>query len=110
MNYSTKMFTDGVALGGSPNRLGEVVSVYAMDTAVMRDRRVLTSAPFAFLIIPLHFEMTGLMVFVMEIIQAFNDRIAATTEQLAAQSGGSGLDIAQSLPVFRDQDLSMMAT
>ena len=108
MNRSTRMFVDGVALGGSPERVGEIASAYAMDTALMRDRRVVTAAPFAFLIIPLHFAMTGLTVFVMEIMQAFNDRISVAAEQLAAQSGGSGLGIAQTLPVFRGQDLTMM--
>ena len=52
--------------------------------------------------------MTGLTVFVMEIMIAFNDRISTAAEQLAAQSVGAGLGIAQSLPVFRGQDLSLM--
>ena len=108
MSRSTRMFVDGVALGGAPDRIGEIASAYAMDTALMRDRRVVTAAPFAFLIIPLHFAMTGLTVFVMEIMIAFNDRISAAAAQLAAQSGSSGLSIAQSLPVFRGQDLTLM--
>lgn len=108
MNRSTRMFVDGCALGGSPDRVGEIAGGYAMDTALMRDRRAVTAAPFAFLIIPLHFAMTGLTVFVMEIMIAFNDRISTAAEQLAAQSVGAGLGIAQSLPVFRGQDLSLM--
>ena len=108
MNRSTRMFVDGCALGGSPDRVGEIAAGYAMDTALMRDRRVVTAAPFAFLIIPLHFAMTGLTVFVMEIMIAFNDRISAAADQLAAQSGSAGLSIAQSLPVFRGQDLTLM--
>ena len=108
MNRSTRMFVDGCALGGAPDRVGEIAAGYAMDTALMRDRRVVTAAPFAFLIIPLHFAMTGLTVFVMEIMIAFNDRISAAAAQLAAQSGSAGLSIAQSLPVFRGQDLTLM--
>ncbi|MBQ11099.1 MAG: hypothetical protein CMJ45_06070 [Planctomyces sp.] len=79
-----------------------------MDTALMRERRMVTAAPFAFLIIPLHFAMTGLMVFVMEIMNAFNERIGEAAAQMASQSGGSGLGIAATLPVFKGQDLSLL--
>lgn len=109
MNRSTRMFVDGVALGGAPDRIGEIASAYAMDTALMRERRLVTAAPFAFLIIPLHFAMTGLMVFVMEIMNAFNERISAAAAQMASQSGGSGLGIAATLPVFKGQDLSLLS-
>ncbi|PKB79264.1 MAG: hypothetical protein BZY88_14175 [SAR202 cluster bacterium Io17-Chloro-G9] len=79
-----------------------------MDTALMRDRRAVSAAPFAFLTIPLHFAMTGLMVFIMEIMTAFNDRITAAANTLESQSGSAGIGLVSSLPVFKGQDLSML--
>jgi len=50
--------------------------------------------PFAFLTIPLHFAMTGLMVFVMEIMIAFNARITTALEEMENISGGTGIFMA----------------
>ena len=109
MNRATRMFVDGVALGGPPDRVGAIASEYAMDAAMMRARRVVSAAPFAFLTIPLHFAMTGLMVFVMEIMNAFNTRIGMAVADLESTSGSSTVGIASSLPVFQEQDLTMLS-
>ena len=109
VHRSTRMFVDGVTLGGPPDRVAAIAAEYAMDSALMRARRNVSAAPFAFLVIPLHFAMTGLMVFVHEIIKAFNVRITEASETLQAQSGGSGLDMLPSLPVFQTQDISMLS-
>ena len=76
----------------------------------MRARRGVAAAPFAFLVIPLHFAMTGLMMFVLEILKSFNTHIEQATEELAAQSGGSGIGMLPALPVFQSQDMSMLST
>ena len=87
MNRTSRMFVDGVSLGGPPERVGAIAAEYAMDSALMRARLMVAAAPFAFLVIPLHFAMTGLMTFVLEILRAFNTHIALATEELASQSG-----------------------
>jgi len=109
MNRTTRMFVDGVSLGGPPERVGAIAAEYAMDSATMRARRMVSSAPFAFLVIPLHFAMTGLMMFVLEIIRAFNTRIELATEELAAQSGGEGIGLLPALPIFQSQDMFLMS-
>ena len=110
MNRTSRMFVDGVSLGGPPERVGAIAAEYAMDSALMRARRMVAAAPFAFLVIPLHFAMTGLMTFVLEIMKAFNTRIALATEELASQSGGSGIGMLPALPVFQPQDISLLST
>jgi flagellar protein FlaJ len=109
MNRTTHMFVDGVTLGGPAERVGAIASEFAMDAALMRARRNVAAAPFAFLVIPLHFAMTGLMVFVLEIMKAFNARITEASEELAANSAGSGLGLLPSLPVFQSHDMSTLA-
>jgi archaellum biogenesis protein FlaJ (TadC family) len=54
-NRATKVFVDGITLGGPPEKVGEISGEYAMDTALMRARRAVSAMPFAFLTIPLHF-------------------------------------------------------
>jgi flagellar protein FlaJ len=82
MNRTTRMFVDGVALGGAPDKVGAIAAEYSMDAALMRARRNVSATPFAFLTIPLHFAMTGLMVFILEIMKAFNERITAAIAEL----------------------------
>ena len=109
MNRITRMFVDGISLGGPPERVGAIAAEYAMDSATMRARRMVAATPFAFLVIPLHFAMTGLMTFVLEIIRAFNTRIALATADLAAQSGGSGIGLLPALPIFQPQDMTLIS-
>ena len=108
-NRSTRMFVDGVALGGPPDRVGEIAGEYAMDAALMRSRRTVSAAPFAFLTIPLHFAMTGLMIFVLEIMKAVNGRITTALEEMEAYSSGTGVSAVASLPVFQSQDMTMLS-
>ena len=110
MNRTSRMFVDGVSLGGPPERVGAIAAEYAMDSATMRARRMVSAAPFAFLVIPLHFAMTGLMMFVLEIIRAFNTRIELATVDLAAQSGEEAIGNLPALPIFQSQDMTLMST
>jgi flagellar protein FlaJ len=109
ISRGTRMFVDGVTLGGPPERVGAIAAEFAMDAALMRSRRLVSSAPFAFLVIPLHFAMTGLMVFVLEIMKAFNTRISVAADTLESQADGSGLAMLPSLPVFQQHDMGMLS-
>ena len=109
ISRGTRIFVDGVSLGGPPDRVGAIAAEYAMDSALMRARRSVAAAPFAFLIVPLHFAMTALMVFVLEIMRACNTRIAMASDQLASQSDGNGLAMLPDLPVFQPQDVTMLS-
>ena len=110
MSRATRMFVDGVSLGGPPDKVGALAAEYATDSALMRARRAVSAAPFAFLVVPLHFAMTGLMVFVLEIMKAFNFRIAEASLDLEKNSEGSGLALLPSLPVFQPQDIGLLTT
>ena len=110
ISRATRIFVDGVSLGGPPERVGAIAAEYAMDAALMRARRSVAAAPFAFLVVPLHFAMTALMVFVLEIMRAFNTRIAMASTELESQSGGSGLSMLPDLPVFQPHDVPCCRT
>lgn len=108
MNRTTRIFADGVALGGSPEIVGALAAEYSMDAALMRSRRNVSAAPFAFLTIPLHFAMTGLMIFILEIMKSFNDRITQAVLDLEAQTSGGTLAALPALPVFQPHNMTMI--
>ena len=102
------MFVDGVALGGSAERVGGIASKFAMDVALLRDRRAVAALPFAILTIPLHFAMTALMVFILEIMVTFNSQISGAIADLNESSAGQGLALLPPLPVFQSQDMTSL--
>lgn len=108
MNRATRMLIDGIALGGPADKVGGIAAEYAMDAALMRARRTNSATPFAMLTIPLHFAMTALMVFILEIMKAFNFRITEAVEELESQATGGALGLLPALPVFQPQDLGLM--
>lgn len=108
MNSSTRMFVDGVTLGGSAERVGGIASKYAMEVALLRDRRAVAALPFAMLTIPLHFAMTALMVFILEIMVTFNREISGAIVELNESSAGKGLALLPPLPIFQTQDMSSL--
>ena len=109
LNPSTRMFVDGVALGGSAETVGGIASKHALEVALLRDRRAVAALPFAILTIPLHFAMTALMVFILEIMVTFNSQISGAIADLNETSAGQGLALLPPLPVFQSQDMSSLA-
>ena len=109
LNSSTRMFVDGVALGGEPDKVGSIASKYAQEVALLRDRRAVSAAPFAILTIPLHFAMTALMVFILEIMITFNAQISGAIAELQESSSGQGLALLPELPVFQSQDMGALS-
>ena len=108
LNRTTRMFVEGISVGGPPERVGAIASAYAMDSALMRARRSVTAAPFAFLCMPLHFAMTALMVFVFELMRSFNDKIITMTQALDGNAAGGVQATMPALPVFQGQDMGLL--
>ena len=105
VNRSTTMFLDGTNLGGSPSRVGEIAADYALTMSLLRAKRFVTATPFAYLTIPLHGAMTALLIFVMEIMRAFNGKLTEAVAELDAQRPGASLSM-PNLPVFQPSDIT----
>ena len=102
VHRSTTMFVDGTSMGGSPERVGRIASDYALNMALLRAKRHVTALPFAYLTIPLHGAMTALLIFVLGIMNSFNDKLLEARLELSADA------IVQlpTLPVFQTKDLT----
>jgi flagellar protein FlaJ len=104
MNRTTNIFLDGVSLGGDAAKVGAIAAEFSMDAALMRARRTVSATPFAYLTIPLHFAMTGLMTFILEIMRSFNEVITLAVADLASQPGNA-IGALPDLPLFHPQNM-----
>ena len=105
VNRTTRMFVDGSTLGGSPEVVGQISSDYALSIALLRAKRKVTALPFAYLTVPLHGAMSALLIFVMEIMTSFNEKLVVATAELTSQSGSATIQV-PNLPVFQPKDMT----
>lgn len=68
---SVKMFHDANRLGGEPEQVGQRSSLVAMTMSFLRARRTQVSTTFGYLVIAMHVALTGLLVFVIEVLLSF---------------------------------------
>ncbi len=68
VSRTVQMFYDGIKLGGEPERIGLLSSVYSMKISLLRTKRQLVSSTFNWLIIPLHISLTALLVFILQVM------------------------------------------
>ena len=108
VHRSTTMFVDGTSLGGSPEKVGSIASDYAMSIALLRARRHVTALPFAYLTIPLHGAMSALLIFVLELMTAFNQKLATASAELVEQSADAAARV-PNLHIFATKDMSQTA-
>ena len=104
---STRMFVDGVDLGGKPERVGAIAADYAMDIGLLRAGRQVTAIPFAYLNMALHGAMTGLLIFILEVMRTFQEKLSEPLEQLGDQSSLIQGQVPD-LPVFRPSDTGLI--
>jgi flagellar protein FlaJ len=81
------IFYEGVNLGGDPERVGTLSSLFATKTSMLRSKRQGVAATFTWLIIIMHAIMTGLMIFLLEIVRQFG---IVLDEAMAAIDMGAG--------------------
>lgn len=93
INKYTKIFLDAVELGGDPAKIGETVSRSSLRITLLRSKRKLVSSGFMNLMIPLHAAMSGVLIFVYQILFSFNNALAEMMEEEAAEIGGGAVSM-----------------
>ena len=106
LRRSTVMLVDGVELGASGEEVGEIASSYASRIAELRQVRALTAGSFTFLVIPMHAAMSGLLLLILSIVKAFDERLQMVAGDITGQSisGNAG----PSTEMFARQDLTLI--
>jgi flagellar protein FlaJ len=108
---TTGMFVDGVEVGCNPGQIGEICSDYAQDITELRAKRKLTSSTFSFLTLTMNVVMTFILVFVLEIIINFNQKLNEVvtgegTNVSAEFSAPIGLQAPPGFSIPQTQDMS----
>lgn len=68
---ASNIFYEAVRLGGDPEKVGYLCSLFASKTALLRAKRRLVVSTFTWLTIVMHVTVAGLMVFVLEVLNNF---------------------------------------
>jgi flagellar protein FlaJ len=79
------IFYEAINLGGDPERAGNLTSIFAMKTAMLRAQRIGIASSFSWLTIAMHVVMTGLMIFLIGILEQFGIKL----EEAMASMGSS---------------------
>ena len=89
---SVGIFYEAINLGGDPERAGNLTSVFAMKTAMLRAQRIGIASSFSWLTIVMHVVMAALMIFLIGILEQFGIKL-----EEAMSSMGSSSDVLGSM-------------
>ena len=110
LSRSADILVDSVELGGSGDEIGEIAASYASTVAELRQTRQLTSSSFALLVMPMHVAMTGLLLFILEIVATFDEKLRDVAAGIVddAQEAATSLSDTMGLDIFQQQDLTLI--
>ena len=104
LRRSTEMMVDGVEMGGNGEEIGEIASSYATTVSESRQVRLMAASTFSFLVIPMHAAMTALLLFILQIVHTFDEKLF----EVAAGAGASATGSIPGLDIFKSQDLTLI--
>jgi len=96
---TVRAFSDSIQFGAEAQTVGQIASEFALMMTLLRAKRAQVSQTFAYLVIPLHLAMSALMVFILEVVVLFNDKIARLSAEM-----GAGASRLVALPLFQPRD------
>ncbi|MBI4311453.1 MAG: hypothetical protein HY681_06695 [Chloroflexi bacterium] len=98
---------DAINMGAPPDHAAVNASDLALRLYLLRARRTQVANTFAFLVIPLHVSMVGLIMFIFSIVELFNKKIGSVIAEMDA-AGGPGASAMPNLPYFQTHDLGLL--
>ena len=111
LRRSTGMLVDGVEMGANGEEVGEIAASYASNVAELRATRHLAGSSFSFLVVPMHVAMTGLLLFVFQIVVTFDQQLRDVAGTLVGEARGTGdsFTTVPGLDIFQAQDLTLIS-
>lgn len=70
-----RAFWDSIDLGGDPEKVGRFAADMALKVSLLRAKRKLVSSTFNYVVIPMHIALVGTLVFISEVVSAFNTKL-----------------------------------
>jgi flagellar protein FlaJ len=91
VSRSVRIFWDGIALGGEPERVGNDASAFAMKIAHLRAQRALISSGIQWLAIAMHLVLSVVVVFIYQTLLTFTNLVNEVTPTAGLEEALSGL-------------------
>lgn len=93
VDRSVSTFWDTIKLGGDPDQIGYLSSLFALKISLLRENRKLVSQTFMYLMVPLHAVLVGILLFVTEVMVVFavqlnNIQTQALSDTSPTSTGG----------------------
>jgi flagellar protein FlaJ len=70
-----RAFWDAADRGGDTEKIGRLCGDMALRVHLLRTKRQLVSSTFTYVVIPMHIALVGVMVFISEVVAAFNEKL-----------------------------------
>ncbi len=86
VNRVVRAFWDAVDLGGDPEKTGRFSADMALRVSLLRAKRQLVSSTFNYVVIPMHIALAGTLVFISEVVSAFNTKLVEAQAMVAAEN------------------------
>ncbi|HZP56757.1 MAG TPA: hypothetical protein VFC53_04290 [Dehalococcoidia bacterium] len=96
VDRSVSTFWDTIKLGGDPDQIGYLSSLFALKISLMRENRKLISQTFQYLVIPLHVVLVAIVLFITEVMAIFATQLASIQTQALSSTTTSteaGVDV-----------------
>ncbi len=96
VDRSVSTFWDTIKLGGDPDQIGYLSSLFAMKISLMRENRKLVSQTFMYLIVPLHAVLIAILLFITEVMAIFATQLSGIQNQALANTATTnqaGVDV-----------------
>jgi flagellar protein FlaJ len=81
VSRSVRIFWDGVAFGGDPQRVGNDASNFAMKIALLRTQRGLIASGLLWLTMIMHIVLTALLIFIYQTLILFTDLVQSIVQE-----------------------------
>jgi len=96
VDRSVSTFWDTTKVGGDPDQIGYVSSLFALKISLMRENRRLVSQTFMYLMVPLHAVLVAILLFVTEVMVVFATQLNNIQTQALSQTDPTttgGIDV-----------------
>jgi flagellar protein FlaJ len=96
VDRSVSTFWDTTKLGGDPDQIGYLASLFALKISLLRESRRLVSQTFMYLMVPLHAVLVGILLFGTEVMVVFAtqlNQIQAQALTTTSPSDTGGIDV-----------------
>jgi flagellar protein FlaJ len=81
-----RCFWDSVDLGGDPEKVGQFSADMALKLSLLRAKRKLVSSTFNYVILPMHVALVGTLVFISEVVSAFNTKLVEAQSVVGSEN------------------------